>query len=206
MDNDDIPNGLLTPEEQEELNQKNEDGLDRTISIYFLALKFPRVEKRRPLDIFSFYKQFRLDGAFFGSRINYNVFADIAKWLDDKSSIDTAKPEDCNHQLILRNLTKKQYVRDDPTSTTLGTVLLARICWSSDPSRSMAYEGHDLTRGVWAGDRFDITTLDRLEEDESTSGLWTTLARKFTTRWHVSCKASLAQNGGASIVAISVVK
>ncbi|EDR04036.1 uncharacterized protein LACBIDRAFT_330974 [Laccaria bicolor S238N-H82] len=133
-------------------------------------------------------------------------YVNIAKWMDDKSSIDTAKPEDCNHQLILRNLTKKQYVRDDPTSTTLGTVLLARICWSSDPSRSMAYEGHDLTRGVWAGDRFDITTLDRLEEDESTSGLWTTLARKFTTRWHVSWKASLAQNGGASIVAISVVK
>jgi len=38
----------------------------------------------------------------------------------------------------------------------------ARICWSSDDSISMAYEG-ELHRGVWAGHRFEITTLDRIQ-------------------------------------------
>lgn len=179
LENEDIPRGLLTPEEQEELNQKEEYNPDYTISIYSLARnRFQHVEKEQPLHIYSFYNQFRLHGGLSGLRINQDVFADIAKWLDDKSSTNTAKPEDYNHQLILRNLTKKQYVRDNSTSTALGTVLLARICWSSDPSCAMAYDAHDLTRGVWAGDRFDITTLDRLEEDERSPGLWTDVSKE----------------------------
>jgi hypothetical protein len=175
LENEDIPHGLLTSEEQEELNQREDDsnypeGLELTI--YCLARnRFPVVEKKRPLHPASFHDQFRTRGNIFITRINYNVFKDIVKWLD----IDKSKPKG-DSELILRNFTKKQYVRDNSTSTALGTVLLARICWSSDPSCAMAYDGHELTRGVWAGDRFDITTLDQLEK--GTTGVWTDVSKE----------------------------
>ena len=179
VENEDIPHGLLTPEEQEELNQKDEYDPNCTLSIYSLARnRFQHIEKKQPLHLYSFFDKFRVHGDLFEWRIGRDVFEDIAIWLDDKSSIDTAKPDDYDHQLILRNLTKKQYVRDNSTSTALGTVLLARICWSSNPSCAMAYDEHELTRGVWAGDRFDITTLDRLEDDERTPGLWTDVSKE----------------------------
>lgn len=47
------------------------------------------------------------------------------------------------------------------SKVTLGHVVLSRICWSSDPGVAMPYEG-GIHQGVWAGDRFRITTLDRL--------------------------------------------
>lgn len=179
LKNEDIPHGLLTSEEQEELNQGDDDpdypeGLELTISDLALT-RFQVVEKKRPLDLASSYHLLRSRTGVFDTRINYDVFADIVKWLDDKSDIDKSKPKG-DGQLILRNLTKKQYVRDNSTSTALGTVLLARICWSSDPSCSMAYDGHELTRGVWAGDRFDITTLDQLEV--GTTGVWTDVSKE----------------------------
>ncbi|KAF8490728.1 hypothetical protein BU17DRAFT_104108 [Hysterangium stoloniferum] len=38
--------------------------------------------------------------------------------------------------------------------------ILSRICWSHDPSSSMAYQG-DIHRGTWAGDRIDIMCENR---------------------------------------------
>ncbi|KAI0057635.1 hypothetical protein BV25DRAFT_1902584 [Artomyces pyxidatus] len=79
------------------------------------------------------------------------------------------------HPWALFNLSKHEYVRadavaelggykaSDPLSNRgeeigLGAVLLGRVCWSSDPSISMWYDG-GLHRGVWAGDRFKISPL-----------------------------------------------
>jgi hypothetical protein len=183
LKNEDIPHGLLTSEEQEELNRGvlEEDEYypeSAELSMYTLAdIRFPVPKRKKPRDDFSFYLGFR--SRVRTMRINWDVFTDIVKWLDDKSNIDRSKPDKGDdHELILRNLTKRQYVRQNFTSTALGTVLLARICWSSDPSCAMGYDGHELTRGVWAGDRFDITTLDRLEEDVSTPGVWTDVSKE----------------------------
>jgi hypothetical protein len=62
---------------------------------------------------------------------------------------------------ILHNILKRQYVRRGALlrmtcPADLSHVVLSRISWSSDDSVSMSYEG-DIHRGVWAGDRFDIT-------------------------------------------------
>jgi hypothetical protein len=77
---------------------------------------------------------------------------------------------------VLRNITKRQYVRresfintmrtypeeQDTEEMDIGLVVLARIRWLTEEA---AYGVH---RGVWAGDRFDITSLDALDEkDES---------------------------------------
>ncbi|KAF8577921.1 hypothetical protein K439DRAFT_1664001 [Ramaria rubella] len=81
----------------------------------------------------------------------------------------------------LRNISKKEYVSASRISQItqdftkdsqcynggpyingigLGHVLLSQICWSSDPSSSMSssLDEINLTRGRWAGDRFDITS------------------------------------------------
>jgi len=80
--------------------------------------------------------------------------------------------------LVLRNLTEQVYIRGDVlqtfaeeqvqeygTSVGFGEVVISNICWSADPSSSMR-SGGDITQGRWAGHRFDITTLDMVENDE----------------------------------------
>lgn len=89
--------------------------------------------------------------------------------------------------LALCNLSKRQYVREaavedlvtalkarkDKNSTekgygpmpTLWQALLFQICWSSDPSVAMSCT-HDIHRGAWAGDRFEVNYLDELEKAE----------------------------------------
>jgi len=89
---------------------------------------------------------------------------------------------------ILRNISKRQYVRRSALlemfetgperwrlhQIDLGHVVLSRISWSSDPSVAMTYEG-DIHRGVWAGDRLDITSEDALDEKDENGQLveWT---------------------------------
>jgi hypothetical protein len=76
---------------------------------------------------------------------------------------------------VLRKLTKFEYVRADTLTVSgtpvrgaftgfpgLGEVVLSRISWSTGNSTSMSYKG-DITRGVWAGDRFDIRTIESTE-------------------------------------------
>jgi hypothetical protein len=77
----------------------------------------------------------------------------------------TAMEESVNPKIrLLRNLTTSQYVFKDklPSGTTLGHIVLMRICWSSDSSTSIAGGGY-LTKGEWAGHEFDIVGADILE-------------------------------------------
>ncbi|KAK0441245.1 uncharacterized protein EV420DRAFT_1769065 [Desarmillaria tabescens] len=74
--------------------------------------------------------------------------------------------------MVLRNLTKRVYVRRDVVIEELkrsgrggdiGNILLTNICWSDDSSCSMML---DLTRGAWAGDRFDVVPLSSVEDEK----------------------------------------
>jgi hypothetical protein len=89
---------------------------------------------------------------------------------------------------VLRNISKRQYVRRadlvemrktcpkswDFDYVDLGHVVVSRICWSSDSSVSTHYDG-GIHRGVWAGDRFDITSAAALEDKDENGEqvLWT---------------------------------
>ncbi|EJD54097.1 hypothetical protein AURDEDRAFT_157353 [Auricularia subglabra TFB-10046 SS5] len=80
--------------------------------------------------------------------------------------VDEAQPV-LSKDLVLRNLSKKQYVRGDVLQAAqnenrsgpefkellVGDLAAFSICWSSDPSTNM---NADITRGEWAGDRFDV--------------------------------------------------
>ncbi|EIW75276.1 hypothetical protein CONPUDRAFT_169653 [Coniophora puteana RWD-64-598 SS2] len=87
---------------------------------------------------------------------------------------------------VLRNLSKKLYVRADTIDAlneelpqrewfwdhkaySLGDALVSRICWSSDPSCSMRAHCKDITRGPWAGDAFDITSMEEFQKQEDFS-------------------------------------
>ncbi|KAJ7510682.1 hypothetical protein B0H11DRAFT_1700958, partial [Mycena galericulata] len=87
------------------------------------------------------------------------------------------KNERATEWKVLRNLSRHMYVTDYALvefkkNTTiagiapvwLGHLALIRICWSSDPSASMADE-IDISRGIWAGDRFDIITVDEFIDE-----------------------------------------
>lgn len=91
-----------------------------------------------------------------------------------RRSKSCAWDEDRIRNWVLCNLTKREYVRQETVdahkkahgkAAGFAGFLLSRICWSSDPSVSMSYNG-DIHRGVWAGDRFEITTIDLLREGE----------------------------------------
>jgi hypothetical protein len=82
---------------------------------------------------------------------------------------------------VLRNLTKREYIRADALALYpdecegpfigvpgvrpgLGEVVMSRIAWSSDFSDE-CYYGQGITRGVWAGDRFDIRAVGTVDLD-----------------------------------------
>lgn len=83
--------------------------------------------------------------------------------------IKTFYPE--NEPWVLRDLTAKEFVRAEAIALKpehvhgpdidfrgFGEAVVSRICWSSDPSVSMR-TSISIYRGIWAGHRFDITTL-----------------------------------------------
>lgn len=102
---------------------------------------------------------------------------------------------------ILRNLTKKEFVRADAIALRpefihgpkidflgFGEVVISRICWSSTSSIGLGWEEEktNLTRGVWAGHRFDITTRSR-HDGEAGAEEWTDVseevAQEIETIW-----------------------
>lgn len=79
---------------------------------------------------------------------------------------DTSETKIPPGEMILRNLTKRLYVMSDALNIDdgawgLGKAIMCHICWSSDDSASMSYDG-SITRGIWAGDKFDIVPLESL--------------------------------------------
>ncbi|KAG6089610.1 hypothetical protein E4U15_002104 [Claviceps sp. LM218 group G6] len=78
---------------------------------------------------------------------------------------------------ILRNLTTQQYVRREPLELQpglahgpfvrgigFGCVVLSRISWSSSDTMGLPDPTGRIHRGLWAGHRFDITTMTRHEK------------------------------------------
>ncbi|KAI0972661.1 hypothetical protein F4678DRAFT_47443 [Xylaria arbuscula] len=111
-------------------------------------------------------------------------------------------PED--QPWVLRNLTTKEFVRPEPIAIKpryihgpvielvgFGAVVLLRTCWSSAPSGVRINNTVGPPRGVWAGHRFEITTLAK-HESGIDSAEWTDVsdevAREISEAWrHEYC-------------------
>ncbi|OTA91574.1 hypothetical protein M434DRAFT_13023 [Hypoxylon sp. CO27-5] len=81
-----------------------------------------------------------------------------------------------NEVWILRNLTTKEFVRSESIALHpeyikgprisligFGEVIMSRTCWTTSPTVRKG-KAQNMFRGVWAGHRFDITTVSRHEE------------------------------------------
>jgi len=108
-----------------------------------------------------------------------------------------------NRVCVLRNLSKKEYVRSDRIPIQVGDsdleyrqnakvtdfpglafILISRICWSSDPSISMSYDkGDELVRGIWAGDRIDFSIFELVKSEMLTGG-WKDVSRREAEHMH----------------------
>ncbi|KAF9027732.1 hypothetical protein BDZ89DRAFT_1066647 [Hymenopellis radicata] len=126
---------------------------------------------------------------------------DFSAWLDLPEPLNS---HDRDTPCILRNLTKKVYVRDDALALrkddanedddddeeddaktyymSFGSLVVLRIAWSSHLSLCTADDG-DLCRGIWAGDRFDIVNIDAIEHEEGWTDVSTAAREQLCQIW-----------------------
>jgi hypothetical protein len=183
----DFPPGLFTMEEENELRQKSivipdESSPDREtysepLTLYHFTLDIA-AEMEERIDLYresiSTYMRCR-------DRGNHTDAAFKCQYSDIVVEESKYYPED--QPWILRNLTTKEFVRSEAIALRpediygprirglgFGEVVMSRISWSTSSSVSMS-DKSKIHRGVWAGHRFDITTLARHIE-ETKGGEW----------------------------------
>ncbi|OBZ67019.1 hypothetical protein A0H81_12802 [Grifola frondosa] len=142
---------MLTLSEMQELNTKEENNFYNYVYDEFTEARLP--VKWKPYTVIP--------------RLSSHEQMMLRRILED--------PQDS--QWVLCNLTTRQYVTSNAledlcgvpgkpgpqifTSLGFGHVLLSRICWSSDPETDVRH-WRDLGFGDWAGDRFEITTMQEM--------------------------------------------
>lgn len=110
-------------------------------------------------------------------------------------------PED--QPWVLRNLTTHEYVRSEAVAIKpehihgpnidffgFAQVLCSRICWSTTGWS----KDRDTHRGVWAGHRFDITTLDRLKQGAMECTEWKDVSEEVMNEMEIVFSESLGSN------------
>ncbi len=134
---------------------------------------------------------------------------DFSAWMDlpkASGTLEHARP------CILRNLSKKVYVRDDalalskedtneedeeedeekdakPYYMSFGSLIVLRIVWSCELSLGTTNDD-ELCRGVWAGDRFDIVNIDAIEHEEGWTDVSTAAREQLIQTWRALFGAS----------------
>ncbi|EIW75258.1 hypothetical protein CONPUDRAFT_169643 [Coniophora puteana RWD-64-598 SS2] len=171
MQNDDLPAGILTEAQRAELDAAvpDESSQGRPVSLYEFAGDHYRSAVMSP-DFFD---------------ITYAYIRPLEKRGIEGAPLAAIRKM-CTpvEATVLRNLSKKLYVRADTIDElnkevqprcggnepfSLGEALVGRICWSSDPSCAMPEHCEDITRGPWAGDAFDITSMEIFQKEADLS-------------------------------------
>ncbi|KAJ7629201.1 hypothetical protein DFH06DRAFT_1006316 [Mycena polygramma] len=165
LKNKDIPDGILT---EDELDEFTDDGQD-TLHEY----PFDEIPNRVQYDGFSMRGLWELcgvDDSFCAGRDFERVIFGDYDYLAVRDLFDRSyKPPPPASPSVLRNLTRQAYVRETALLELkahyagtrvgecigFGEALMTRICLSSDPTASLAWD-QPINRGAWAGDRFDI--------------------------------------------------
>ncbi|KAJ5377972.1 uncharacterized protein N7496_005381 [Penicillium cataractarum] len=160
----DFPPNLLTPTEAEEVKELNKLYDFNSFSIRNTYKKIGGPPLSQKLQIwFLDYEA----GHYMGTANRAEIMMGL------KPEILEFYPRD--QRWILRNLTTREYVRGEvialkeefihgPQIEVFGfaEVLISRISWSTQPEKIGG--GNNITRGKWAGHRFDITPLAWLQE------------------------------------------
>ncbi|CAK5270717.1 unnamed protein product [Mycena citricolor] len=193
-----IPDHILSADEQTELlNTKNSTYpcLIDHLSAEAPHLSFTHTKLSRDLNGSAYYEERPLD-------IQHAI-----KLCHPLQSWGSLEQEDIvwpAHPLILRNITRKQYVqgydmdvallkkytdwrskdgREVENFLDLGHVVLSRICWSSEGPLDDPIDCNEtpIHRGIWAGDAFDIISAEDPDWAEMrSSALWEDVTRAAT--------------------------
>ncbi|KAG8994353.1 hypothetical protein FRB94_012908 [Tulasnella sp. JGI-2019a] len=139
-DNDDMPPGALTREEMTILK-------DNRINLYRYGFSFEQIDGE---------KLWGPDGGFF-NRLS---------WVEKMQfEAIVGSGDEMVDDVVLCNLSKQEYfwleIVKEHGRAGFGAFLLSQICWSSDSSVSMRSD--HVFQGRWAGDRFEIITINRLK-------------------------------------------
>ncbi|KAF9073888.1 hypothetical protein BDP27DRAFT_1416955 [Rhodocollybia butyracea] len=176
----DLPQGLLSEEEMEKLEENademEEEGEDITdVSLLNRSLMVYQAQAASPWageELISSTRSrltFRHKGFWEATPVARAWLSLDLKDFTLRRAQSTS-PED---RWMLRNLTKKEFVIKSKGGTSEGftQVLLSLISWSDDPSVSMVCDEADaeqLIRGPWAGDRIDVTLYSLHEQKKNT--------------------------------------
>ncbi|KAJ7162920.1 hypothetical protein C8R46DRAFT_1352757 [Mycena filopes] len=174
LQNADIPVGILTPEEQNDLLW---DGDDEEDGGTLYEYPFEQISFRGPQIWGDSHR-----------RLGYHTFETMVFF--KLCMLDIPEPSPPPSLVVLRNLSQQQYVRESAllalkakhadsgrelrrklAHVGLGEILMTRICLSSDPSASLVWDGA-IHRGVWAGDRFDTVDEEEFLRGDI-DGAWT---------------------------------
>lgn len=199
----DFPPGLFSDAELEALGQEEIEAYVEQIEEWIMLtpcslddFTYPGISKmQQELDFYLLPEASRLRHYFSEHRRLDDAAMNslLPLWEVGRESFPTDQP------WILRNLTTKQFVRAEAIALKpefikgphidvlgFGEVVLSRICWSSVAASDMK-DPTTICRGIWAGHRFDITTLTRHERKTSGDGGWTDasdeIAKEIATIW-----------------------
>jgi hypothetical protein len=166
----DLPEGVMSEEEQKEMYEEAYDESEPEIQT--------QTEQTKPFNLYE------ISSTIFSNAESRSSMDYQRRWKLSREENLVIRRIDNKEEgyyweggWVLMNLSKQQYVKSTVASSILpsmkatdagcfGQLILSRICWSTDDSCSMYYEG-PLHRGPWAGDRFRIVTLDVFERRTS---------------------------------------
>ena len=157
---EDLPDGLISEEEQEELLRLNYEQEPSTTPLALIV----------PFNLHSIVFE-----NFGGVTEHFEVSYQRLRGLSSKEQqilrqIIMETGYKWENGWVLMNLSAQEYVTSKAASRILrsmnptdagcfGQLILSRICWSTDCSTAIHFDGL-LHRGVWAGDRFRIVTTE----------------------------------------------
>ncbi|EKM50168.1 uncharacterized protein PHACADRAFT_153590 [Phanerochaete carnosa HHB-10118-sp] len=91
---------------------------------------------------------------------------------------------------VLCNLSQHKYVRGSAVQEkferhrlSISHLLLAHICWSTEPVSQMKDATCSVTRSPWVGSRFEITTMDKLRPDIEWKDVTEAAMERLTDLW-----------------------
>lgn len=171
---EDFPTGTITTEEEEEWTQI-ETGKGRP------AATFNHHMRKFNPEIVDLTKPFNLLDRVINSETYQTLLrADLAAQL--RAGVNPRKFFPTDQSWVLRNLTKKEFVRGEKIGLRSKYIKGRRIkrrCFEELLSHRIAWQGSfDKTRGIWSDcDRFDVTTMARHKET-SQGEIWKDISRE----------------------------
>ncbi|KAL6893422.1 hypothetical protein GGI43DRAFT_185132 [Trichoderma evansii] len=182
----DYPPGVFSDEELAAIRRQHEINNQRRAGAYIIGAE-PRFYDFTKSHISNFQREPCLKHEIFRLR----DYLAARRWCTSADMVDLGLRPRSDREFfptdepwILRNLTRKQFVRAEAIALNpefihgldvdilgFGEVLLSRICWSLLPPLDIE-DPTNICRGVWAGHRFDITTLARHQREAGEEDEW----------------------------------